>query len=204
MSRFALLFSLLFVGFSFVTSHAGVLTNGGFEDGLNGWSVGGSGGSIQTAGSFTASDGRVYSPVEGLEFALLESGSPGSTLYQSFDAWANSSILGKAFFATSDYLPFNDFGYVRILEGDNVLFYQDVSSVGDFGSTPWTNFSYTFSTAGSYTVELTVVNNVDSFVASYLGADRIEVVPEPSMLVIGSFLGIGGLIAKRRMKKKLV
>lgn len=35
-----------------------------------------------------------------------------------------------------------------------------------------------------------------------LDADDIAICPEPSMMVIGSILGVGGLFAKRRMKKR--
>ena len=44
-------------------------------------------------------------------------------------------------------------------------------------------------------------NNGLGFRVASLSSDAPAAVPEPSMMVIGTLFGLGGLIVKRRMKK---
>jgi hypothetical protein len=121
--------------------------------------------------------GAVYTPVDGSAFALLTTGLGQdlySTLSQTFTASAGDAIHGWAFFDAGDYLPFNDDGYVRIKEGNHVLFSADVAAVGEYSETPWTAWAFTLPTAGSYTLEAGVRNRGDNGYDSFLGLDDIR------------------------------
>ncbi|MGD8406509.1 MAG: PKD domain-containing protein [Anaerolineales bacterium] len=80
-------------------------------------------------------------------------------------------ISGQAAFYGGDYLPYNDNVLVRILQGNVVLFYTNIATVGNFGSTPWTAWSYTLPANGTYTLEASSSNYGDCGVTSYLLLD---------------------------------
>ncbi len=79
---------------------------------------------------------------------------------------------------TSDYSPFGDNGYIRIFDENGLVatpFAASVGSVGDFGQTPWTQWSFVTQTDGFYTIEAGVANTGDSGVDSWLGVDAVQV-----------------------------
>jgi len=163
----------------------GVVTNGGFETGdFTGWSsIVPAGATAEVVTSHTDKDGDIYEPKEGSHFALLKTDGNGdyNILSQAFSVAAGGTISGWTFFSTWDYMPYDDNAQVRILQDSTVvavLFDESVSSVGDFGETPWTFWEYTFTTAGAYTLETRITNEGDAEVASYLGLDGV-VSPRP-------------------------
>ena len=56
------------------------------------------------------------------------------------------------------------------------------ASVSTGGSTPWTYWEYTFTAAGTYTVETRVANWIDSAVDSYMGLDAVMLTGLPTGL----------------------
>jgi len=120
-----------------------------------------------------------FFPREGLYFAVLTAGQGGTctTLDQQVSVAAGTTISGWAFFRTredsrrSDFA--NDDGEVAIQSGGAdlaIVFSDDAKTVGPYdptviglaGQTPWTRWSYTFPSAGTYTIEARVRNAVAS------------------------------------------
>jgi large repetitive protein len=159
------------------------IINPSFETGdFTGWTV-----VVPVGGSATVvTSFNTFIPVEGDFFALLETGSPGNftSVSQSFFACAGDTISGYAFFQTNETRPqFNDLGEVVILSGATVVdtpFSRDAQE-GDIG---WTNWSYTFTISGIYTLQARVVNDGSPAPAfdSFLGLDAISL--ETDTLII--------------------
>jgi hypothetical protein len=95
------------------------------------------------------------------------------TISQTFDAAAGQELRGSAFFDANDYLPFDDFAIVTINGpgGTTTLFNSSISDVGNYGETPWTEFTYMIPTTGTYTITAGVANRFDSGLPSFLGFD---------------------------------
>ncbi|GEM_PF-2342419 len=174
-------------------SAANLLVNGGFETGdLTGWNASvPPGGSAQVVDVFTITTAdnntATYNPIEGQYFALLRNGLADqyTMVSQPFLADKGVVISGWAFFKTTDYLPYNDTGSVEVTinagpELIATVFSASVSTVGNYGGTPWTHWSYTFYSRGNYTVQARVVNLLDSSVPSYLGLDDVSLEYVPS------------------------
>lgn len=153
----------------------GYVENGSFENDFSGWTLCvPPGATAATVGCF-----EDYQPVDGCYFALLKTDGPGAynIIRQDFYANAGDTLSGWAFFKTNDYLPYNDRCDVSLLSGGNVLatlFEASVSSVGDYGHTPWTRWEYTFAQSGLYTLKAEITNVGDSANDSFLGLDAIK------------------------------
>lgn len=127
-----------------------VPTNAGFETGDGtGWTeLIPSGASISYPSSGAA---------EGTYYALVKTDGPGSytRLVQTITANAGDTISGSARFTAGDYVPYDDDARVVIRSGDlngpivQFVFYASVCLVGDYGSTGWTQWSYTFPSSGT-------------------------------------------------------
>ncbi len=76
-------------------------------------------------------------------------------------------------FATSDYLPFNDFAFVQV-NGQPVQVLSNVASVGDYGNSGTQNFSYQFGAPGTYTLVLGVADAGDNGVGSTLSLSNLS------------------------------
>ena len=185
------------------------IINGGFETGdLTGWTPNPAG-LVSVVNSYQ-SYGPVFTPVEGNYFAVLSAGAGTNTyttLSQTFTATAGQTLSGNAFFQANDYIPFNDDGYVKIIENGQVLFTSNVAAVGNYGNTPWTPFSYTFTSGGSYTIQAGVENTLDNSLSSVLGLDNVKLgvsaVPEPATIITSGLACLVGLgYASRRRKAK--
>ncbi len=162
---------------------ADTVDNGSFETGdFTGWSTTiPPGGSAEAVSLYVADlgTGPTYTAVDGTQFAVLKTDGPGSftTASQTFYVQAGQTISGYAFFDTTDYLPYDDNAQVAIKSGDTVLavvFQANVSSVGDFGQTPWVAWEYTVPFSGAFTVEARVTNAIDGASDSRLGLDGIS------------------------------
>ena len=149
------------------------IANAGFETGtLAGWTATGP---VSVVTNHTTS-GQTKGAMSGNQFAVLTAGlgeSVPTTLSQTFSATSGQNVQGWAFFDANDYLPYNDSGYVRITQGNVVLFSSDVASVGNYNQTPWTAWSYTIPSSGNYTLEAGVKNVGDNAAASQLGIDLV-------------------------------
>jgi hypothetical protein len=143
------------------------LVNAGFETGnTTGW---------HGTGAVTAGYGAYTAPA-GSYFGLVRSpGCPGETLQQDFTADAGDRLTGWAFFSTGDYLPYDDYGDVRIVvertATDTIVFSSSVAEVGSSGATPWTEFTYKVQSSGSYRIQLHVENGTDCSTESAVGLD---------------------------------
>ncbi len=174
-----------------VATPAAAVTNIGFEAGnLDGWTV--ANGPAQAVTSFGS-----YTPRWGNWFALLTSNSAPnlySTLTQTVWLRANVTIRGVFGFQTTDYLPYNDDGYVSV--NGTPLVTASVASVGNFGSSGWLPWSFTAPTTGAYTLQLGVRNRIDGAFNSFAIVDAA--IPEPAtwMMLITGF-GLVGLGARR-------
>lgn len=145
------------------------LVNGGFETGdFTGWTESHSNLSsvVNSFGAFTAK--------EGTKFALLETGAQNvyTTVSQDIVLEAGQTIGGWAAFKTNDYLPYNDNAMAQIIvtSSNTVVstpWQKDVSIVGNHGYADWEAWSWTATTAGTYTIELKVRNVGDGMVDSY-------------------------------------
>jgi hypothetical protein len=148
-----------------------VMVNPGFESGTTAGWVGSGTVTTQLNG---------YTAPYGSRFAYVTSGCPTNTLSQTFTASAGDKLSGAAFFDTDDYLPYNDNGSVRIVitpsGSSTAVFSSSVGQVGSGGGTPWTAWQYTFSSSGTYRIEVQSTNVNDCGVNSYVGIDIAQVV----------------------------
>jgi len=185
------------------------IINGSFETGdLTGWTASPAG-LVSVVSSYHTYSPTPFTPVHGNFFALLEAGAGTgvyTTLSQTFSANAGDTILGWAFFQANDFMPYDDDAYVRIVQGNLILFSSSVSAVGDYGFTPWTFFAYTFPSSGTFTIEAGVRNVEDNDLSSVLGLDYVGLVaaPEPSSLAAFSLAvtAFAGYVGWRRCRDR--
>ncbi|WCR45859.1 chitobiase/beta-hexosaminidase C-terminal domain-containing protein [Stutzerimonas stutzeri] len=76
-------------------------------------------------------------------------------------------------FATSDYLPYNDFAFVQV-NGQPVQVLSNVASVGNYGNSGIQSFSYQFGAPGTYTLVLGVADAGDSGIGSTLSLSNLS------------------------------
>ena len=119
-------------------------------------------------------------------------------------SWISKSVYNVTsfdwYFTTSDYMPFNDSGYVSLNGGAHTIL-ANVASVGDYGNSGgWQ--TYTFGSAFTGLLEFGSVNYADSAFDSVLYVQNVAVVPEPetyAMLLVG--LGLIGFMVRRRKEE---
>jgi hypothetical protein len=161
---------------------AGTMQNPGFETGdLTGWKASSSD-LVTVVESHTApnTNYEYVPPDDGKYFALLEPSDPEvySTLSQNFGALAGDVLRCWSFFDGEDAPDWNDHGEVRILTGNTMVatvYTGTVASAYETGYLPWSQWAYTVTVAGNYTLEARVANAVDNTMPSYLGLDGCQV-----------------------------
>jgi hypothetical protein len=101
-------------------------------------------------------------------------------------------------------LDYRDFFFSTIQDGSGEVVREDVDAMPRLAtSNPnwlqsgWQSVTYTFPTAGTYTIGFGVVDALDSRVETRLFLDRIRHVPEPSTGAMVS-LGLLGIALRRR------
>ena len=224
------LLSLLSLATLVEVNSAQALVNGSFETGdFTGWETTGNTsietfgfGSGPTDGDFEAFLSTAQPTVSDLEienFLGLAVGSlddlgtndarVGSAIKQTVTAKAGDILTFDWNFLTNESTPafFNDFAFVS-LTGLNLLadtFSPFVTSLTPFDEeTEFQTFSFTFETAGTYTLGLGVADIFDTLVDSGLLVDNVELesVPEPtSILSLLSLVALGtGSVLKRQHK----
>jgi hypothetical protein len=135
--------------------------------------------------------------IDGNNFVLLNTGpndnteetDQGQISQLIHDVKAGQTITGAYFFATTDWVPWNDTATIKLVPADPcsgfpdpcspeiLLAYADVASVGDFRATKdWERFSYTFNSneAGSYILTMVVEDTGDHAYSSYLAIDAVR------------------------------
>ena len=145
--------------------------NVGFESGdLSAWTP-----TLPVDVSVASSFGTFTAPY-GSQFAVLTSGCPGAgtTLTRDFTLTAGQVISGQVAFDSGEPFIVNDFGRLRIVQGDVVLFYMDVETIGGDGQTPWTDWSFIAPVDGTYTLEASSENWGDCALDSFLLLDLAE------------------------------
>ncbi len=144
--------------------------------------------------TYTAYDdiGNILATIHAFEeqyFVMLESGggtrdTSYSQLTQRIVVNDGQSITGAYFFATNDYLPYNDKATIKLVPAPSsglteiLLAQKSVADVNDYGSMEdWETFSHTFtaSEAGSYTLVLRVEDVGDYFHPSYWAVDDLKI-----------------------------
>jgi hypothetical protein len=230
------LFGLISLGsLAFASPSSAAIVNGGFEDNLNNWATNrdvsiqtSSVGVNPTEGSFQAllttdNPASYVGFAGGLEdFLGLSLGdldpdpgnfvaaTKGSAIQQAFTANTGDILSFDWNFLTDDLLP--DYAFV-VLNGLSTL--ADTSAATNLSNTVFSNetgfqtFTYTFASAGSYTLGIGVVDVVDTEDVSALLVDNVKLVstqppaktPEPAsllgLLVLGSF-GIGSRLRRKK------
>lgn len=194
-----------------VPAQGAELFNGSFEDILNDWAADPS--LFQTPGEFQLRDengfaDKKYTPVDGALLGVIQAGAGDfEVLVSQTFTTKGGTFSGAAAFLAEDDLAYNDFGFVRLVHGLDVieLFRRDIAGgpgvgVGAYGYTEWTAFS-TLLAAGTYTLQAGVVNATDEFNPSFLLVDNFVMnpVPEPATwaLMISGF-GLAGAALRRR------
>ncbi|MCU0525729.1 MAG: PTPA-CTERM sorting domain-containing protein [Elainella sp. Prado103] len=188
--------------------------NGRFSNGLAGWSTLGdvsvTGGnptaSMTSGGSFGASALENFLGLSSGDLASLSNDEifSGSAIKQTFTANVGDVISFDWLFQTSDYIPFNDFAFTTLSSTATKL--ADVLTVGSYGSSGQRSFSYTITSAGTYTLGFGVINALDDAVDSYLRVDNVlqngETTPIPSPAFLPGVIGMGAAALRKRKAKK--
>lgn len=197
---------------------AGSIVNGSFETGdLTGWTYNVPGLTIingpppDTIDYLPPTDGKYLAYVQGgLQDVYV-------TLSQTFTANPGDTLSFDTFFQAGDYRntgdTYNDKGYAEVIDPSNtptVLFKSSVTDlppIPRFGNTGWKHETYLIPTAGSYTVQIGVVNIGDGNFASSVGLDNVRLIPPPrdvpeidpgSALNAIALMGLGLPLVRRR------
>ncbi|MFH1657483.1 MAG: TasA family protein [bacterium] len=152
------------------TDQVAKFCNGGFEfEDFTNWSLLTPVGSeVEIATSYNGDQGTTYTAVAGLYFARLKTDGPGSLTKatREVELLSGMKLTGWAAFDARDYLPFNDYAQVRVLDGiGNELakpWYADISLIGNYADGPWTQWEWIAPADGTYTLELSITNMGDS------------------------------------------
>ncbi|MGA2915422.1 MAG: hypothetical protein ABSE89_05290 [Sedimentisphaerales bacterium] len=126
-------------------------------------------------------------PYKGSYFLVLSTGdvSPEpdhAKVQQTITVSAGNTLIGAYFFGAYDYLPYNDYGEIRLtpVADPNLhelkLVHVAVSDVGSYGSMKsWERFAHTFEAnqAGTYNLTIEVRDVGDAQVNSYLAVDGL-------------------------------
>ena len=209
MNRVKTLAVAVALAFGASAAQAGVI-NGGFETGdLTGWSTSLAAGSAAVVTSNTTSyvASATYLPAVGSYFLAMQTGAASfwQTSYQAVALAAGETLSGFAAFDWGDYMPYADGVKVEILNsGGGVVatpFYMDGSLVGSSGyNGPWTSWSWTAASAGTYTLAYAARNTLDGGGPNQTyGYFDATTVPEPGTLAFLGF-GLAGLGFLRRRK----
>lgn len=194
------------------------LTNGDFETGdLTGWTATVPSGGVADALTTHAVTGEDYgsytvTPYEGDYFAHIKTDGPGSytTLVQQVSLQAGDVLQGYARYFDGEWAPsglspyYIDSGSLAILDSTNAVVSTPWSWSSAAAPSPqlsdWTYWSFTASTAGTYTLQFRLANGGDSGYDSHQYLDGVSVVPEPATLTLFA-LGIGGFVAASRRRR---
>jgi hypothetical protein len=189
-------------------SQAAVI-NGNFDNDLTGWGAKGSA-NIVDGKAFLSAFGDSDTNIEtflGLGAGALDAlngsnATNGSAIKQTITVNAGDILSFDWQFQGQDYLPYNDFSFFSISSLASKL--ADIKAVGSFGQ-KLSQTSYTFQSAGTYTIGFGVFNALDTAASSTLAIDNVKLssttsVPEPASIV--GILAIGATGTTSALKRK--
>lgn len=153
--------------------------------------------------------GDKWYAVEGSYFAALWStnsaGTNAASLSTAFQATAGDVLGFQYFFDFGDFAPYYDTATSSLTwtGGSTILFEHNTPGyeLGDDENLGWRDVSYTLPVTGTYTLQFSTQDGMDSF-ESILGIDDVTVgavVPVPSAIAL-STLGVGLLSWFRRRR----
>ncbi len=188
-----------------------LVTNGGFESGLSGWTTTGT---VLAVDKERARDflglaqppaGGWWTAREGTLFASLHStntsGSTVATLSQTFTANAGETLSFSYFFDFGDVAPFYDAAVGSLLTptGAQTLFEYNTPGhyLGDDVNVGWRSVSVLLPDTGQYTLSF-LIQDFDGTFESLLGVDMTPgQIPEP-LSVVSVLSALAGLAAYAR------
>jgi len=212
--KLALLAGLIGLAFTTSVHAAPIVSNGSFENGLNGWSTAGSGTTpgigitvITTGGTNSTGYGDNVPNKAGTHAAFFVDDNASEILWQFVSLAGGTTYTFKySLFATASGAA-NSFGFSLYDSVDNKNLVNN-SSRTDVPVGVWTDYSYTF-TAGSgdsnYFLNFFFQSGAYPAKDVLLDAVSITAVPEPStwaMMILG-FAGIGFMAYRRRNQAAL-
>ncbi|MFY9142153.1 VCBS domain-containing protein [Sulfuricurvum sp.] len=115
----------------------------------------------------------------------------GAAVKFVIQAEAGETVTFNWQFNAADYMPYNDFAFVAVDNGDLQLL-SNVSMVGDYGSSGLQTFSITFSDSGAHTVTFGTIDFGDTGVDSALVISNMSGGSLLDVLSIGS-VGSSGM-----------
>ncbi|MHC4351496.1 MAG: hypothetical protein ACYTE3_08835 [Planctomycetota bacterium] len=198
------------------------LANGGFENGLTGWSAVGATQAVQWEfsrdflGLPQAPASGFWDPTQGNYFASLWSqavvmGPPSpSLLGQQFTTptWtgSNTRVQFDYFYDFGDVQGFEAQASISIVDGlGNSIFDMTINNpfmgtgLADDQNIDWTTMSVWLPSAGTYTLQFAMWGHPLGGFESILGVDNVQVVPVPGAVLLGA-IGLG--FANWRMRRR--
>jgi len=143
--------------------------------------------------------------------ANIPDATSGDGLYQSVTGSAGDTVSFFWSLVETDYPPYDDTVFAIVSQDGNLLHYENLGClvggggscdhiVGDGGTQPWTSFSYTLPSAGTYQIGIGAINTMDSSVDPYLFVDdaagsfssNFSNTPEPAtvLLIVPAFAAL--------------
>lgn len=183
------------------------ITNPGFETGnKNGWWSSGYYGYYATVRTYHYTSYPYYQwlyPTDGNYMLRLYGMSPyyyggwyngyyqRTMARQYITVSAGEVIQGSACFDGYDYMPYNDYAYVRIkttyLSTIAQPWYASISMYGNYGLSGWQQWSYQFTSGGTYILEYGAANMYDTAMSPTALFDMGEGPPKfPELVVVDS------------------
>ena len=151
------------------------VVNGGFETGdTSNWVLTIPDGGTAIVVTEHAGDSSTYMPTEGVYFLELKTDGPGSytVATQAITMVAGETVAGSSAFDCKESGTFDDDAFVEILDATDAViatpWNEGCASLG-YGAAdgPWTEWSFTATTSGTYKVSYRVANALDSVVDAY-------------------------------------